>query len=292
MQLAVVILNWNRTDDTIRCARSVAGWSRLQPSIWLVDNASRDGERLIGSIPGATILANTANLGFAGGNNVALRRILEQGSADALLLLNNDAEIGEADVQALLASLAQEPDLAVVGPRLQEVDAHGHAIVYAGGRDISRHLRTRRRANPAHRAGLLQTAYVPGAAVLIRTSALHKVGLFDEDFFFSGELADFCERARQLGLQCAVRLDATATHRLDAAAAQRDRLHAYYALRNRFLFVRKHRPAWRLLYWSLLGSILAGRTFLQGRRGLAQSLTQALKDGRSGQFGSAAGRLG
>ncbi len=292
MQLAVVILNWNRTDDTIRCARSVAGWIRLKPSIWLVDNASQDGKRLIGAIPGATVLANTDNLGFAGGNNVAFRHILEQGSADAILLLNNDAEIGEADVQALLDSLAQNPDLAVVGPRLREVDARGHSIEYAGGRDIARHLRTRRHANPAHQAGLLQTAYVPGAAVLVRTEALNVLGLFDEDFFFSGELADFCERARKRGLRCAVRLDATAIHRLEAAAAQRDTLHAYYALRNRFLFVRKHRPAWRLLYWSLQGRILAGRAFLQGRRGLARSLAQAVKDGRSSHFGSVADRLG
>src|SRR5450830_1187432 len=143
MNVAVIILNWNQAAATIRCVEAVAAWTHVAPDIWVVDNASQDGSRdsIPKQCPSAHVLASDSNLGFAGGNNLALRRILSSRS-DVVLLLNNDAVIAEDQVQHLLTELETNPSLGVVGPVLDERRGEEHVFT-AGGRDIAWHLGTR-----------------------------------------------------------------------------------------------------------------------------------------------------
>ena len=62
-----------------------------------VDNGSTDGlrrRRSSATSPAIELIRTGANLGFAGGNNVGIRRAFERG-ADWVLLMNNDAVAGE-----------------------------------------------------------------------------------------------------------------------------------------------------------------------------------------------------
>ncbi|MDP2989650.1 MAG: glycosyltransferase family 2 protein [Kiritimatiellota bacterium] len=299
MNLAVVILNWNQAAATIRCVEAVAAWMHVAPDIWVVDNASQDGSRdlIPKQCPTAHILASDSNLGYAGGNNLALRRILsryppERRDRDVVLLLNNDAVIAEDQVQHLLTELATHPHLGVVGPLLAE--RRGREQVFtAGGRDIARHLGTRHECPvpdlPAliatHR--LLDVDYVPGTVALVRAEVFRTVGLFDEDYFFSGEMADFCRRAGAQGYASAICSRAWATHKPVGGA--RSTLYRYYTLRNRFLYIRKFYPSRRALFaclWSAVGLAMAARSLIQGRPAEARAAWHALRDGLAGRFGN------
>jgi len=94
MDVAAVILNWNQASATLRAAEALLAWSRPPAGVWIVDNASTDGSRALvpARCPAARYLYGETNLGFAGGANRALRRILET-PAEAVLLLNNDADL-------------------------------------------------------------------------------------------------------------------------------------------------------------------------------------------------------
>ena len=207
-----------------------------------------------------------------------------------MLLLNNDAAIDEAAVERLLASLDTDPALGVVGPLLDDQSA-GAGRLSAGGRDVSRYVVSRILVGPGEVDGPLADAvrpvdYVPGTVVLIRGDALRAVGLFDEAYFFSGELADFCRRARQQGFGSAVDLRARATHSLDRSAVLRGRLHAYYILRNRFLYIRKFHLERRLYAgWAAYGAGLVLANLLRGRLPTARALGLGLVDGLRGRFG-------
>jgi hypothetical protein len=64
--------------------------------------------------------------------------------------------------------------------------------------------------------------------------------------------------------------------------------YTYYFMRNRFLFVRRLYPRWRLLltpYWSLFALISIAGSRLRGQRRRASALTLALRHGLTGQFG-------
>ncbi|MFH1969641.1 MAG: glycosyltransferase family 2 protein [Verrucomicrobiota bacterium] len=305
MNVAVVILNWNQAAATIRCVEAVAAWTQVMPDIWVVDNASQDGSRdlIPKQCPTAHVLASDSNLGFAGGNNLALRRILsryppERRDRDVVLLLNNDAVIAEDQVQHLLTEFATHPRLGIVGPLLDE--RRGQEQVFtAGGRDIARHLGTRHEEKAADLPALIATHrlldvdYVPGTVALVRAELFRIVGLFDEGYFFSGEMADFCRRAFVKDYACAICTRACAVH--EPGAGARSTLYRYYTLRNRFLYIRKFHPArsgiypWRALFacgWSAVALAMAARLLIQGRPVEARAAWRALRDGLAGRFGN------
>lgn len=301
MNLAVVILNWNQAETTIRCVEAVAAWAHVAPDIWVVDNASQDGSRDLIPKKCASVhfLAGESNLGFAGGNNLALRRILSSQS-DVVLLLNNDAVIAEDQVQHLLTELEIHPHLGVIGPLLDERRGLPAAVAQrqvfsAGGRDIARHLATRHEFLEADLPALIATHqlldvdYVPGTVAIVRTAVFRTVGLFDEDYFFSGEMADLCRRAGNHGYVGAICPRAWAKH--EPGGAARSTLYRYYTLRNRFLYIRKFYPAWpvRAPYvcgWSVIGLAMAARSLIQGRPAEAHAAWRALCDGLAGRFGN------
>src|SRR6476659_2201195 len=85
--LAIIIVSWN-TRDLLRCCiqtihTSLAG-TDIDYAVVVVDNASIDGTTamLRAEHPEALLLEPRRNLGFAGGNNLALRRVLSSDGAE------------------------------------------------------------------------------------------------------------------------------------------------------------------------------------------------------------------
>lgn len=294
MNLAVIILNWNQAAATIRCANSLLAWKNASPEVWIVDNASSDGspELIARSCPSVSCICNSGNLGFAGGNNAALRKILQSGT-EAVLLLNNDAVIAEDQVLRLLEVLKNDPRMGVVGPLLEERQGN-RRVVSCGGRDMARNIATRCSRSHDVNAGatggdlIAPVEYVPGTAALIRVDVLRAVGLLEEDYFFSGEMADLCRRARVAGWTCAICPRAVAVHE-PAAGAFRSTLYLYYTLRNRFLFIRRHEAARRRRlygFWIACGVLMAAVAGARGRRAQARAAWWGLRDGLAGRFGN------
>ncbi len=290
MRWHAVILNWNQAAATAAAVEALQSWRRPPDAVWIVDNASEDGSRdlLPRRCPAARLLPADTNLGFAGGNNLALRRLLDS-DAEAALLLNNDAALPAEDGERLLEALASDPRLGAVGPLIEERRGE-RCLLTAGGRDIARHLDTRIPAGAAPEAAALGAVdYVPGTAALLRAAALRAVGLLGEAYFFGGEMADWCRRARDRGYRCAVCRGARATHAA-ADSPARDTLYRYYTLRNRFLYRRQwyRGPAGAALDagWTVVGLAMAARALAAGRPAAARAAWLALRDGLGGRFGN------
>jgi len=293
MKLAVIILNWNAADDTIRCVRTVASWEVLHPTIWVVDNhstdRSADGLEQFATIsrecPGVHLIRNAANLGFSGGNNRGIVQALSASDAP-ILLMNNDAFVEEQDIMRLLDTLQEDEDWGLIGPLIFDADQRDR-LLSAGGRDIGRYVNTHI-CEATVGDPVRQVDYVPGTMMVVRAEVFRTVGLFDERYFFSGEAADLCERARQHGYASAIDTRARAFHSLGRSSDLRETLHAYYSLRNRFLFIRKFRHTqrvWLYSFWVLydLGGSLKAQ--LQGKSAKARAVRLGLLDGLRGRFG-------
>jgi len=297
MRIAVIILNWNQVRETLAAVRAIAGWRRLNPSIWVVDNASIDGagNALSEQFPQVHYLFSEINRGFAGGNNLALAEILKT-DAEAVLLMNNDAEIDEAGIERMADSLTGHPEIGIIGPVIFQGLENRRA---AGGRNIAFHhcthrLMTQEELNLAARDELLTVDYVPGTVALIRTEVFRKVGLFDDDYFFSGEVADFCERAKQAAYSCAVNVRSEAVHHTNPESMIRSTLYLYYSLRNRFLFVRKFGGRTKqllLAYWAICGTLMIVKSLAMMQPGSARAAWLALNDGIAGRTGNQNGRF-
>lgn len=92
--VAVIVLNWNGTDDTVECLRSLLQVDYPRYEIVVVDNGSRESPRarIADEFPSVTYLETAQNLGYAGGNNVGIRHALARGH-DYVFVLNNDTVV-------------------------------------------------------------------------------------------------------------------------------------------------------------------------------------------------------
>lgn len=295
MRLAIILVNWRNDEQTLRCARAILDWRRLSPELIVVDNQSTEcsRQRLAAVLAPDQVVPSETNLGYGGGNNLGMSLALARQN-ESILLLNSDVEISEETAIALTVRLEANPHVSILGPVIEE-HARSGVHVYVGGRDIALHALTRvvvapgrLQALPGH--PLLAVDYVPGTVFLARRVVFEAIGLLDERYFFSGEIADFCQRARLQGFQAFVDLEATAIHdTCHDSPSRRDALHAYYSLRNRFLYVRKHHgPAKMKLLasWASLGAVQSVRALLRCNLARARALALAVAHGCANRYGN------
>jgi hypothetical protein len=97
----VVVVNWNGERWLGPCLTALAAQrTSFAFDVWVVDNASTDGSlALLSQHPEVRVLRNDANLGFAGGNDTALRMV----TTPYAVLLNNDATPEPDWLERLLA---------------------------------------------------------------------------------------------------------------------------------------------------------------------------------------------
>lgn len=286
MQLAVIILNWNAAADTIRCVGHLAAWERLKPAIWVVDNASSDGsaEIIARECPEIHLIRNQSNLGFAGGNNRGIIEALEAGDAP-ILLLNNDAVIGESDALRLLESLQADKQIGFIGPLLFDAEHKERLLAAGGGSPVKHHHSHFHKFSAA--TPIFAVTYVPGTVIIGRAEVFRTVGLLDEAYFFSAEVADLCLQAAQHGYLSVIDTRARAYHALGRSSKLRDTLYTYYIIRNRFLLLRKHHR-WNIPlfgFWTLYSLALTLKLRLSGQGYTAQAVWLGLLDGLQGRFG-------
>ena len=293
--LSVIIVNWRDEQQTLRCVAAFRRWTTLKPELVVVDNelSEKSWKGLSDVLAANELVRSQTNLGYAGGNNLGIAWALHSG-APFVLLINNDATIQETDTIRLIDRLRENPRIAVIGPVLREWSERGVQLCI-GGKDIAQNVLTRQAAElrdlpcmPGY--PLNDVDYVPGTVFLTRRSAFEQIGHLDEDFFFSGEIADFCKRARDGGHRVCVDLESEALH--DARKTPhtvRETLYVYYSLRNRFLYAKKYYPSEKAKYlvlWSSLCIVEFSRALAAGKLRKARAILLALAHGCAGRFGN------
>ena len=227
--VAAVVVNYNTRDHLLACLRSLRADGVIQ--VVVVDNASVDGsgEALRQDDPGAVLLAMTANLGYG----TAANRGVTVADAGYVLILNPDAVIEPGTIKVLAEALDRNPGLAVVGPRMEEVDgslypsarcfpnlvdAAGHAFLGLA-LPSNRYTRRYRMLDRDHSVPG-EADWVSGACLLVRRSAFQAVGGFDESYFMYAEDVDLCWRLRREGWRIGYEPGARVTHSLGASSQQ------------------------------------------------------------------------
>ena len=233
--LAIIIVSWNVCELLRRCLQAVAAslaGSGIAYEILVVDNASADGTpaMLRAEFPLVRLIEPGANLGFAGGNNLALRAVLREGQARHVLLLNPDTEpVGDA-IPRLRRALEERPELLAVGPQLRYPDgsiqpSRRRFPTLATFFWESTLLDRLWPANPwARRYRCAATpddlaqpvGWLVGAALLVRAEAVAQAGLLDERFFMYSEELEW--QARMQNAKCKMQNGATASSSLDGSA--------------------------------------------------------------------------
>lgn len=233
MKLAIVIVNYNSSEDLARCLASL----RTHPpacahAVVVVDNASRDpGLAAVREAhPDVYWLMSSENVGYARGVN----RGIAAAAADYHLILNPDIVVLPGSLDALLAFADARPKAGIVGPQLLNEDGSiqdscrrfytfrtlllrrtplGRLVQNA--RSVREHL-MRDFDHRSERA----VDWVLGGCMLVRRQAMERTGLLDERFFLYLEDVDWCYRMWQAGWDVLYTPEARFVHRHRRASAK------------------------------------------------------------------------
>jgi GT2 family glycosyltransferase len=242
-QVSIVLLNCNRNEETIDCLRSLKQASG-EFKVILVDNGTQPNpEQLFArEFPETVFLRNEENLGTPIGNNIGIGYALEQG-ADYVMMLNNDTTVDKNFLRPLVAAMEADKQVGVAGGKIYYY-SDPKRVWFAGGKY------TRLTSRVEH-IGILKyehelptyssnNDFLSGCFSLFRASALHKVGLLDEQFFAYMEDVDLNVRIREAGYKLAYISEAFVYHKVSTTIKVDSPFFLYFNMRNRILMLKKH----------------------------------------------------
>jgi GT2 family glycosyltransferase len=273
--LAVVVVNWNGCDLLDDCLGSLHA-DDLDLRVIMVDNGSHDDSvaHCREHHPQVDIIESPENLRWAGGNNLALRQLLQEGVPDGVLLLNNDTIVCKGALSRLMNVLTESGNWAAT-PRICYADSP-EILWYEGGQ-VGRwtgwvsHRGIRKRAvdYPVERSA---TEYGTGCALLLSRHALEVVGLLDEDYFLYGEDTDYSLRLRQAGGTIVHEPAAVVLHKVSRTTGADSPRKAYMKSRSHMMLLRRHwsRSLWPVLIPSQI-AFLGAQSLWQLFHGRAQT---------------------
>jgi hypothetical protein len=247
----IIIVNWERPNDTIECIGSITESPHYAQRILVVDNGSTDNSTTLirKAYPAIDLLVLPKNSGFAGGYNAGIEWGLKT-QATHFFLLNNDTVIYRDTISALLSV-----NWDVVVPKILYFE-HPDIIWAAGSRwrrfppAIVMEGRGKRDSSLYDQPRSLE--YATGCALLLRRNVFDSLSGFDPVFKNYMEDYDFCYTLRQQGLTLGYQPASRVLHKESRSLGVQSPRRWYYLGRNTVLFYRKERRFSYLTLWSVL----------------------------------------
>jgi GT2 family glycosyltransferase len=249
--IAVLIVNYNAGVYLGRCLEGLSRQTVRDFRAVVVDNASTDGsvQDLESRFANVKLVRAGRNLGFAAGNNLALRHA---GGAEWIALLNPDAFPEPDWLERMVLAAFAYPQCSFFGCRMLLADRpellDGTGDVYhASG------VAWRRDHGVAAARGASEAGEIFGpcaAAALYSRAALEEVGAFDESYFCYHEDVDLAFRLRLRGHRCRYVPEAIVHHVGSGITGRRSEFSTYHGQRNMVWTYVKDMPG--ALFWLLL----------------------------------------
>jgi GT2 family glycosyltransferase len=264
----IVLVNWNGWTDTLACLESLDRLTYPGATVLVVDNGSTDDSvaRIAAARPDVRLIETGANLGFAGGNNVAVRTALDEGAA-YVWLLNNDTVVEPDALTALIDAMEADPNAGGAGSKITYFD-RPDVLWYAGG-DFGADGLAHHRGLDETDTGVYdtpgETGLITGCSLLLRASVLQQVGLMREEYFLYWEETDLDWRIHAAGHRLLYVPGSVVRHKVAGSLGEGWGVaQTEYLARNMLHFYRLNRPdrlapvAARLL-WVGVKHVLRGR---------------------------------
>lgn len=240
--VSIISINFNQLKVTEAFLDSLLKVSYPNFEVLVVDNASHEdsSEYLQKKYPTYNFIRSEENLGFAGGNNLAIRKA----KGDYFMMLNNDTEVDPTFLEPLVNCMESNSKVGMVGSKVRYYD-RPEIIQFAGATPMTRFTAT------SHFIGNHQkdvgqfdeeslTPFASGAAMMTSRQICKDVGLMASFFFLYYEELDWQERIRKAGYEIRYIPSSLVFHKESISVGRGSALQAYWRTRNRFLFIRRN----------------------------------------------------
>lgn len=287
MDLSIIIVNYCTYDLTKQTIKSVI--DREHPfkyEIYLVDNASPDGsfqklqqdfEKQI-SNGLIKLITSTKNRGFSHANNLAL----QESKAKYVLLLNSDTLVRNDCLAKCINYIEKDDGIGALGCKVLLPDGSldkacrrsfpTFSVSFYRMTGLSRLFPKSRRFGQYNLTYLDENQNYPvdcltGAFMLVRSQAIHSVGLLDEDFFMYGEDVDWCYRIKTGNWKILYYSDAEIVHFKGSSSGKNKVKLTIEFYKSMYIFYNKHYKSqypWIITLLTYLGiGVICGLRILE-----------------------------
>ena len=283
-KVAVCILNFNGTADTIACLESILKYDSSFPGdILILDNGSAQDNRdnLVEALrelfseqftffnvgnnefieksgldirTHCSLFLSDINMGFAKGNNLLVKIAINSGYS-AVLLMNNDTELLSNSISALFQAAMLDEKCSAASVDIRYYDNHekswnaGGNLFFGTRRyihedEVKWHL--------SRGTKWLHVSYLTGCFLLIKASTVDKIGLLSERFFFGEEDYEYALRLKHNGMKSMVLLDHQILHKVGSSVSKINETNVsrgFIHHLNRAIDMRAHYPYLLWLLW-------------------------------------------
>ena len=276
LKTAIIILNWNGANDTIECLASLYCMASCFYTV-VVDNGSKDDSvkqihqylesegvkhrsihtgEVLETEPEereCIIYETGENLGFAKGNNAAVR-LLASYPPDRYLLLNNDTVVEPDFLDNLIAFETNHIEYVALTPLI--CYNNPRSLVWnAGGKQffgLRKYYYAMCPVSEIKEQDYIPVTFLTGCALYFSAKVFNEDGVpLTERFFFGEEDFDFCLRMNQQKRKMACVLSSTIYHKVSASVQNKDSVgRVYINTLNRFIDLRLHWPLALFLLWT------------------------------------------
>lgn len=249
-KVAIIILNWNNYKDTAECLQSVDQLDYKNFCVFLIDNHSHDHsfrklkedyERHQYNME-IVFIQSDENLGFAGGNNLAIKQAYDQGYP-YFWLLNNDTIVSPDSLTYLVEELDTNSDAGMAGSKIYYYGTR--TIWFAGGEINTFTGRAKHPGIGEFDRGQYdlrrEVDYITGCSLLVRREVIDSVGLMKKEYFLYFEEAEWNLRAGNAGWKMIYRPESLIFHKVSVSTGGENKqapFVAFYEIRNAYWMIK------------------------------------------------------
>lgn len=240
--VSIISVNYDQPEVTCEMLESLRNLSYKNLEIIVVDNGSPifDAQIIKDNYPEIRLIKSRKNLGFAGGNNIAIK----EASGKYLFFLNNDTEVQSDCIEPLVSLFENNSTAGIASPKIIFFESD-NTIQYAGSTEINPWTgRNKGIGSMEKDMGQFdfssQTDLAHGAAMMVPKAVIDQVGLMPEVYFLYYEELDWCEMIKRKGYSCHYVGKSTIYHKESVSVGKSSLLKTYYINRNRLLFIRRN----------------------------------------------------
>ena len=282
-RVSIISVNYKEYEASRRFLQACLNQTHEDVEIILVDNEFEREKfsQLYKEFPQVQIIADVKNNGFAGGNNLGL----QVATGDYLFFLNNDTVPPPELVEHMLQGFQECEDAGGISPKILYLQDENR-IQYAGYTEINPYTGRNRtigkeEMDRGQYEEARETAYLHGAACMVKREILEKVGGMPEVYFLYYEELDWSVAIRNAGYKLYYYPKASLHHHASLSTGQDSPLKTYYYYRNRVLFMRRNVSGlplnvFLLYFYLILSPVKLLAFFLKGKNLHAKSFLKAI----------------
>jgi len=264
----ILLLNFNGYKDTCECIETLLASNLKLFHILVIDNASTDNS-LLGidecleskditsskvsyttssnifrttnySSSNTTLVSSDFNNGYASGNNIGIRYLLQHASKkDFIWILNNDTLVRPDTLENMINSYNQleNNDIMLLGSKILNEDLSLQSIG-----DVVQ--------NKTEIIGdTLEVDHICGCSIFFRVEKFDSIGFLPEEYFLYYEETDWMKSIRQKGLKIFTSLKSEVIHKhAKSTGGAYSPLVLYYMTRNQILFYKKYSKGYAYMF--------------------------------------------